>query len=326
MKTVCYGILSLILTLCILIMPREALDGATQGLLLWFNRVVPAMLPCMMLTSFCMETGLLHRLQNQNIGALQRLTGLSGGGLYAALLGLLCGYPMGAKITADLYRKSLIERREACYLLCFCNQLSPSFLIEYVLFGLYADTEFILPFLLAMYMGILFTQIFFHLHFLRTANQRRAIPFIQAASVEPAVYPAHKKETPKTFTLGESLDASVMNSLEIIAKIGGYMILFSVFAQLLSHFITLFSPWDAVLVTVMELTTGLNALRQSFGTSLSGICLACALCAFGGLSSVMQTASVLKGTDLSVGSYIRAKILQSTVTLLFAFLLFSVLS
>ena len=130
-----------------------------------------------------------------------------------------------------------------------------------------------------------------------------------------------KKETPGLPSLGEILDASVMGSLEIIAKIGGYMILFSVFAQILSRFIARFSPWDAILVTAMELTTGLNTLRQSFSSSLTGICLACALCAFGGLSSVMQTASVLKGTDLSVLGYIRAKAVQSIITLLLAFLL-----
>ena len=325
MKTIYYGILSLILTLCILIMPREALDGASQGLLLWFNRVAPAMLPCMMLTSFCMETGFFHRIQSKNFPGLQNFTGLSGGGLYAALLGLLCGYPMGAKITADLYRKSLIDRREADYLLCFCNQLSPSFLIEYVLFGLYSDVGFTVPFLLAMYLGILFTQIFFRIRFSRATDRRGDRPFIQAASVDRPVLPAHKKETSEAFTLGESLDASVMNSLEIIAKIGGYMILFSVFARLLSRFISPVAPWDAVLVTIMELTTRLNSLHQSFGSTLTGICLACALCAFGGFSSVMQTASVLKNTDLSIGAYIKAKLFQSTVTLLFAFLLFFLL-
>lgn len=321
MKTVCYGILSLFLTLCILLMPREALDGASQGLLLWFNRVVPAMLPCMMLTSFCMETGLFHRLQNRDTGVFKKFTGLSGGGLYAAFLGLLCGYPMGAKITADLYRKSLISKKEADYLLCFCNQLSPSFLIEYVLFGLYAGTEFTVPFLLAMYLGILFTQIFFHILFSTISHKHGACSLIRAAAVEENTVSIHKKETPGSFTLGESLDVSVMNSLEIIAKVGGYMVLFSVFARLLSRFIAIFAPWDAVFVTIMEVTTGLDALHQSFGLSLFGLCLACALCSFGGLSSVMQTASVLKGTDLSIGSYLRAKALQSTVTLLLSLLL-----
>lgn len=322
MKTIYYGIFSLILTFCILLMPQEALDGAFQGLLLWFNRVVPAMLPCMILTSFCMETGLFHRLQGRNTYKLQRLTGLSGGGLYAAALGLLCGYPMGAKITADLYQKTLISKREADYLLHFCNQLSPSFLIEYVLFGLYSGTGLTVPFLLAMYLGILSTQVFYYIRFFRITGGHRDISVVRAAAMEQTVSPTHKKKTSETFTLGESLDVSVMNSLEIIVRIGGYMILFSVFARLLSRFIAPIAPWDAVLVTVMELTTGLNTLHQSFGPSLAGICLACALCSFGGLSSVMQTVSVLKGTDLSAKGYLQAKLLQSAMALAWAFLLF----
>ena len=58
--------------------------------------------------------------------------GLSPGGAYVFLLGLLTGYPMGAKLTADLYYAGKISRQEAEYLLTFCNNPSPAFLITYV--------------------------------------------------------------------------------------------------------------------------------------------------------------------------------------------------
>lgn len=60
------------------------------------------------------------------------LTGLSGEGAYAFVLGLLCGYPMGAKLTADLYHAGKISRQESEYLLTFCNNPSPAFLVTYV--------------------------------------------------------------------------------------------------------------------------------------------------------------------------------------------------
>ena len=49
-------------------------------------------------------------------------------GSYALLLGLICGYPMGAKLTADLFREGKITKSEAQYLLTFCNNPGPVFI------------------------------------------------------------------------------------------------------------------------------------------------------------------------------------------------------
>lgn len=48
------------------------------------------------------------------------------------LLGMLCGYPMGAKLASDMYESHKISRREAEYLTTFCNNASPSFIITYL--------------------------------------------------------------------------------------------------------------------------------------------------------------------------------------------------
>ena len=78
-----------------------------------------------------------HRLDyknfyNQLLLFFKVVFGLSPGGAYVFLLGLLTGYPMGAKLTADLYYAGKISRQEAEYLLTFCNNPSPAFLITYV--------------------------------------------------------------------------------------------------------------------------------------------------------------------------------------------------
>lgn len=59
--------------------------------------------------------------------------GTSPSGAYALLLGLLCGYPMGTKITSDLYGCGRISRREAEYLLTFTNHASPVFIYTYLI-------------------------------------------------------------------------------------------------------------------------------------------------------------------------------------------------
>lgn len=323
MKSIIYGLISFLLTCCILFMPDAALNGASNGLLLWFNQVLPAMLPCMILTAFFLHTGLPEKLTNHSPGLLKCLTGLSPNGLYTAVLGLLCGYPMGAKITADLYRRRLLSKKEAAYLLSFANQLSPSFLIEYVLYGLFSDSGRHMHMLLCIYSGLALTALLYRVTMPVFQPSKETFSPGKSPEIQGKI-PNTKTETSKAFTLGESLDVSVMNSLEIIARIGGYMILFSVLAEILCQAAVFPKPWDAILVSIIELTTGLFTLHQTFGSSPLGLSLVCALCAFGGLSSVMQTVSVCKDTDLSMRGYLRAKLLQSALTFLLAGLFFGI--
>ena len=63
----------------------------------------------------------------------QKIFGVSPAGAYAVLFGLLCGYPMGAKLTSDLYASRKISRREAQYLLTFTNHASPMFISSYLI-------------------------------------------------------------------------------------------------------------------------------------------------------------------------------------------------
>ena len=58
--------------------------------------------------------------------------GLSPAGAYVLILGLLCGYPMGAKLAHDLYIDQQISRREGEYLLTFSCNASPAFIISYL--------------------------------------------------------------------------------------------------------------------------------------------------------------------------------------------------
>lgn len=63
---------------------------------------------------------------------LENVFGLSPAGAYVLILGLLCGYPMGAKLAHDLYIDQQISRREGEYLLTFSCNASPAFIISYL--------------------------------------------------------------------------------------------------------------------------------------------------------------------------------------------------
>ena len=128
------GILFLgVLLLVFLVMhPREGFASAKEGMTLWLNTLLPTLLPFMILTGILIHTGGIEKLLTPLAPVFRFLLGVDVYGGYVFLLGMLCGYPMGAKLASDLYEAGKISRSEAHYLTTFCNHASPAFVITYL--------------------------------------------------------------------------------------------------------------------------------------------------------------------------------------------------
>ena len=209
-------ILSVILPLgfCILLFthPVLAAEGCTAGLTLWYQAVLPSLLPFMIVSGLLIHTGLFHFLNSFYAPLFQRLFRISEEGCYAVLMGFLCGFPMGAKTTADLVRQGHLTREEGTYLLGFCNNVSPAFFMNYIC--MYALGYHQIPwkivllfYTLPVCYGIL-TRPFYHFPYDRNICTKKQVPMQRL-----------------TFPM---LDACIMDSFATITRLGGYIILFSV--------------------------------------------------------------------------------------------------
>ena len=90
-----------ILMTAILFHPEASVDGAASGLLVWFNSVLPSLFPFMVLTGLLIRLDMPKRLSSflNRKRARQHNPAVF---LFTALIGLLCGYPMGLKTVAEL--------------------------------------------------------------------------------------------------------------------------------------------------------------------------------------------------------------------------------
>lgn len=86
----------------------------------------------MVLSNFMIKQNVTGAVSRVAYPVFARVFGLSKAGCYPAVIGLLSGYPVGAKTTAQLYREKMLSKSEAQYLLTFCNNASPMFLLEYI--------------------------------------------------------------------------------------------------------------------------------------------------------------------------------------------------
>ena len=110
MKRVIYTIISILLICFLIFCPSEATDAARDGMNLWLNVMIPTLLPFLILTGILIRADKIQTLLSPFEKIWNRLLGLTPSGAYAFVLGMLCGYPMGAKITSDLYQNRKIGK------------------------------------------------------------------------------------------------------------------------------------------------------------------------------------------------------------------------
>lgn len=306
MKRIFYTAGTLLLLVFLLRFPEEALRASRDGLNLWLNTLLPTLLPFIILTGILIHTGMVEKLLNPLSPVWSHMFGISPSGAYALLLGLLCGYPMGAKITSDLYGCGRISKREAEYLLTFTNHASPVFIYTYLIHICLNDRFH--PWLIygPLLLSSCLTMIFFRFFVYR--NRTRT----------PDTFFSEKNKEPSApGVTGTLLDASIMNGFETITRLGGYILLFSILSAFVRHYWNAGEMTEYLFLGTLELTTGLHQLAKSgFSPILRYLC-SMPMAAFGGVCILAQTKSLLH-KELSVLPYISAKCLNAAITAIFA--------
>lgn len=306
-KNIAITLLFLILTGMLLIYPKESLALSLTGLQLWFNRMVPTLLPFMILSGIMIRLNLTEHMVKIISPILTPLLRISLNGLYAVTIGFLCGFPMGARVIADLYTSHKISKEEASYLLAFCNNIGPVYFISFVLptLGLKLTT----PYLFGMYGLPLCYGIF-----LRYTFYRHRIPmsrFARPARNLKNILSAAEGASPSS--LLDTLDDSILSGLYSISKLGGYMVLFNLLNLVPQTLLKITNYTDGdpgpALNCLLEITSGISR------TGNQSPLLVLLLLPFGGFSCIAQTYSMIKETDLSLKDYVAHKLTLSAVTL-----------
>lgn len=294
------------LLLFLLANPEPALLAARNGLSLWLNTLLPTLLPFLILTGLLLHIQLPLKIPAPGIRLCRTLFGLSPWGMYAFLFGKLLGFPVGAKLSADLTYAGKISRQEGEYLLTFCSNPSPAFLLTYLgqacLKGRYYISDLLFPLLLADLCCMLFFRFFV---------------YKGCTSAAPIYLHPHtitEKKTSQACSTGALLDVCIMNGFETITRLGGYILLFSVLSPCISQCPLIPDTIKEILLCIMELTTGLQRITSSGLPDRTIYLAAMALSSSGGLCVAAQTKSVLDGR-LSFFPYASAKCLSTILTL-----------
>ena len=277
--------------------PMETFHGATNGLLLWFQTLLPTLLPFMILSNLLIRTNCVFYISRAIRPLMQTLFHVSNDACYAVLIGFLCGYPMGAKVIADLHTSGRISRTEGQYLLSFCNNTSPMFIISYVVMQTFNDSRLVLVTLLILFTSPIICSFIFRKYY-------------DISSV--SAYSSNIKND--IFFDFQLFDDAIMNGFETITKVGGYMILFSIIFTLGEKLPITFA------LPLLEISNGIPLITKLSSKFTMVYPFILGLTSFGGLCAVAQTNSMIQNTGLRIYPYIIQKLITALVTSLFAFI------
>ena len=302
-KNFIFPFIFLCFTFGLVIFSNNNLIAAKNGLALWANSVVPSLLPFFIATELLSSTSVINILGNMLNKLMKPLFNIRGEGSFALIMGIISGYPTGAKIASDFRQNNICSKEECERLLSFTNNSGPLFIIGTVGISMFGNSTiglllFITHFLASLTVGIIFRF---------WKNKNNTDIFV------PNKY-SNFKNNINILNLGEVIGKSITNSISTILMIGGFVVLFSVIISILNsskllQIITLFvSPINksfgipdtisySIIIGLLEITTGISNISSVHLKAISiNIITTSFLLGFGGISVMLQVFSIISKT------------------------------
>lgn len=313
--------LSLYLIVLLLRYPTLSLEYASTGLNLWLKKMVPTLLPFMILSGIMIRLDLTESFVRLLHPLLHRLYGTSKNGSYTIIMGFLCGFPMGARIVGELYESGRLSHEESAHLLCFCNNIGPIYFLSYVV-PVLAVKKPLIPFLIMygipLFYGLALCRIvpFFHTRASYSANSSAFIADSTYNTDTNSNRTVIAQQKAQRMPLLAAVDASVLSGLNGIAKLGGYMVFFNLLNIVFVPFQHAGTSLLNIYQCILEITSGIDHSGHSLYYPIL------ILLPFGGFSCIAQTYSMISRTDLSIRPYIFHKVIQTALTALCYFVIY----
>ena len=198
-----------------------------------------------------------------------------------------------------------------------CNHASPMFLLGYV-YPLFHGNLPLWKLLAAVYGPALLLALPARLLYRNGAPAGRTSKIKEKP--EPQEIPELNSPSPNQSNPGNlSADEAILSSVEVLCRIGGLLILFSIAVEFLRGARQLPAGLRLFLMGAMEMTTGIRELAKALPYPHSAAAV-CTSLTFGGLSGIFQTKAALgalaqkKKAGLSIRQYCVWKLLYACLT------------
>ena len=316
-----------------LLFSTSNLPAIKKGLSLWANSVVPSLFPFFVATELLMNTNFVNVLGRFLNKIMKPLFNIRGEGSFGFIMGLISGYPVGAKIACDFRENNICSKEECERLLSFTNNSGPLFIVGTVGISMFGNSTIGLLLLITHILACITVGVIFRFWNFNSSN----LDYVGNQNSNC------KKYKNVTFSnLGEVLGKSITNSISTILMIGGFVVIFSSIISILKasgilnslvlmltpifNFLHIDSSFiSGILTGLLEITNGISSISSINIKAISvNIIITAFLLGFGGLSVLLQVLSITSKTDLSIKPYIYGKLLHGVLAAFYTFVAISV--
>jgi hypothetical protein len=280
------SLILLILTLWFgIYLSGEVAAYVKDGMLLAVGCVIPSSFPFMLISDAYIAYGRPERIRP--LGRIfTALFGLDPRALSAFICGNVGGFPIGAKMAADMYLENEISREDAERLAALSNNPSSAFVIGGVGLGIYGEAGVGIMLLLSVYIATVLSGI--------VTRRNRAFSRIQSDNNR------------QNYSFVESTKRAGLTSVSIISFISVFSVALGIIKKRVKYAFILYPVYSLLEVT--------NAVGGFSSLGIFPPTLRLAACAFslgfGGFSVGMQSSVFASSRGLKMKKYYSIKLLE----------------
>jgi sporulation integral membrane protein YlbJ len=316
------------------IFPELSLSAALRGIAIWWDVLFPALFPFFVISELLLGLGLVHFIGCLFDPMMRPLFRVPGYGGFVMAMGFASGYPIGARLTSQLWEQRLVNQVEGERLVAFTSTSDPIFLIGAVAVGFFHDPGLAVILASAHYGGGILVGLCMRYHG-RNEPMTPEFRLTERKSIWiRSFYAMHEARIQDGRSLGLMLQQAIQSSLKLVFMIGGLVVFISVILEVLSitgilsvlyaitagflYMISVPEPLSrAIIDGLFEVTLGAKAAGETANhvPLIHKAAIASFILSWAGLSVHAQIASLLTHTNLRYIPFIIARFLHG----LFAF-------
>lgn len=281
------------------ISPSVYVSATYNGISAWALNVLPSVLPFIFFTKLLSSFGNIDLLSRPFRRPCHKLFRTSSPSAYVFFMAIISGYPVGAKMTSDLYLQGKISQTDAYKMTSFCSTSGPMFIVGAVGAIMFQNVKIGYFMLIAHILGAIVNGLIYRNIKAKESGQ---------APITSAV-------------TKQDLSQIVIDSALSILSVGVIIAIFFVVITAFNPIFNLFpSPIKEVLQGSIEITKGCMEISKLQNLKLAMI-LASFVISFGGLSTILQSMTFLEKIKMPVGLFILQKFTHGILSAIFALLL-----
>lgn len=300
---------------------QKCTSAAIAGCKLWYRAVIPVTFPFLVICNLLISYDGIS-LYSKILGPLIcKPLGLSKNCSFPIVASFLCGYPLGAKYSTDLWSLGYINDSDCQRLLNIASNAGPLFLIGSVGSALLGNPKLGYLLLIGNYLSSILIGII--------TKKNRII-----SEISP-----YDSINQKKTNFGQSIKDAVSNGINTTLSIGGFIVIFSVVISLIkdnSYIKYIFMCIENLLniktgtlfslfLGSIEMTNGCNLISNLNISLPLKLGIISFLCSFSGLSVIAQISSFMNNFKVCYSKYIFLKLVQGFFSFIITYFLIRIL-